>query len=131
MAKQVTREQAERKKQQAATFMERIGEDDRADEFDDMSVEEYAEHRGFELIANPNRKVRKKTMAAGTKAELSDAIDEAVDVLNEAYTPEATREVLAAAVGEALDILNGEDESDADEDESDLDEDSEGDEEGE
>ena len=55
---------------------------------------------------------------AGTKAELEAAIDEAVDVLNEAYTPEATREDLAAAVGEALDILNGEEESD---DESDLD----------
>jgi hypothetical protein len=33
MAKQVTVEQAERKKQQAAAFMERIGEPDRADEF--------------------------------------------------------------------------------------------------
>ena len=31
MAKQVTREQADRKKQQAAAFMERIGEDDRAE----------------------------------------------------------------------------------------------------
>ena len=46
MAKQVTREQAERKKQQAVTLMERIGDTDRADEFDDMSVDEYAEHRG-------------------------------------------------------------------------------------
>jgi hypothetical protein len=34
----VTREQAERNKTQAAAFMERIGEDDRANEFDDMSV---------------------------------------------------------------------------------------------
>ena len=57
-------------------------------------------------------------MAAGTKAELSDAIDEAVDVLNEAYTPEATREVLATAIGEALDILNGEDDSDETDDDS-------------
>jgi hypothetical protein len=72
MAKQVTREQAERKKQQAAAFMERIGEDDRADEFD------------------------------GT--ELQETIDSAIETLNEAYTPETTREDLAAAVGEALDI---------------------------
>jgi hypothetical protein len=49
VAKQVTREQAERKKAQAATLMERIGDDDRADEFDEMSVEEYAEHRGFQI----------------------------------------------------------------------------------
>jgi hypothetical protein len=120
VAKQVTREQAERKKHQAAAFMERIGEPDRADEFDDMSVEEYAEHRGFDLVANPRRKARKKTMAAGTKAELSDAIDEAVGVLNEAYTPEATREELATAIGEALDILNGDD-ADADEDDEEED----------
>jgi hypothetical protein len=42
MARQVTREQAERKKAQAATLMDRIGDSDRAEEFDDMSVDEYA-----------------------------------------------------------------------------------------
>ena len=98
--------------------MERIGEDDRADEFDDMSVDEYAEHRGLQ-IANPRRKARKTTMAAGpSKTELQDAIDSAVGVLDEAYAPEATREELATAIGQALDILNGEDDSDESEDET-------------
>ena len=113
MAKQVAREQAERKKVQAAAFMERIGEPDRADEFDDMSVDEYAEHRGLQ-IADPRRKARKTTMA--TKSELQEQIDSAIDTLNEAYTPETTREDLAAAVGEALDILDGEDDDSSDED---------------
>jgi hypothetical protein len=122
MAKQVTREQAERKKRQAAAFMERIGEPDRANEFDNMSVDEYAEHRGLEIASNPKRKARKQGMAEGTKAELSDAIDEAVGVLNEAYTPEATREELASAIGEALDILNGEDAHADEDDEEDEDE---------
>ena len=105
--------------------MERIGEDDRADEFDDMSVEEYAEHRGLELVSNPRRKERKTTMAAKglSKADLQDAIDRATETLSDAYTPEASREELAAAVGEAIDILNGEDEDDdstlEDEDEED------------
>jgi hypothetical protein len=68
MAKQVTFDQAERKKEQAAALMERIGESDRADDFDDMSVDEYAEHRGLQLIANPNRrKTRQRRMATGTK----------------------------------------------------------------
>ena len=118
----VTREQAERKKSQAAAFMERIGEDDRADEFDDMSVDEYAEHRGLQ-IANPKRKARKTTMAGAgpSKTELQDAIDSAVGVLDEAYAPEATREELATAIGQALDILNGEDD-DSSEDETDDDE---------
>jgi hypothetical protein len=126
MAKQVTREQAERKKQQAAEFMERIGEPDRADEFDSMSVDEYAEHRGLELVSNPRRKARKRKMA--TKSELQEQVDQAAAVLNEAYTPESTREELATAVGEALDILNGEDEAegDADSDEDEEDDEDEG-----
>lgn len=105
--------------------MERIGEPDRADEFDSMSVEEYAEHRGFELVANPNRKTRKQHMASGTKAELSAAINEAVDVLNDVYTPEATREELATAVGQALDIFNGDEDDEDEGDDLDSDEDDE------
>jgi hypothetical protein len=120
MAKQVTREQAERKQRQAVTLMERIGDSDRADEFDEMSVEEYAEHRGLQ-IANPRRTGRKPSMA--TKNELQEQLDSIGEVLNGAYTPETTREDLAAAVGEALDIING----DTDEDDSDTDDDDTGD----
>jgi hypothetical protein len=39
MAKALTGEQAEGKKSQAARFMERIGQSDRAGEFDQMSVD--------------------------------------------------------------------------------------------
>jgi hypothetical protein len=123
VAKQVTREQAERKQRQAVTLMERIGDSDRADEFDSMSVDEYAEHRGLR-IANPRRTGRKAKMA--TKNELQEQLDGIAEVLNEAYTPETTREDLAAAVGEALDIINGDtddDSSDEDDDDS-TDEDS-------
>ena len=54
-------------------------------------------------------------MANGvTKADLQDQINSAISTLQDAYTPETSREDLAAAVGEALDILNGEDEDDDD-----------------
>jgi len=54
-------------------------------------------------------------MANGTtKADLQDQIDSAIEVLQDAYTPETSREDLAAAVVSALDILNGEDEDDDD-----------------
>jgi hypothetical protein len=53
-----------------------------------------------------------------TKNELQEQLDSVIDTLNEAYTPEASREDLASAVGEALDILNGED-ADDESDESD------------
>ena len=58
-SKDVTREQAERKKAQAAAFLERIGEPDRASEFDSMSVDEYAEHKGLRLT-NPSRNCQRR-----------------------------------------------------------------------
>lgn len=42
------------------------------------------------------------------KADLQDRIDQTIDVLDDAYAPETTREDLAAAIGSALDILRGE-----------------------
>jgi hypothetical protein len=52
--KYMTPGEAATKKDQAAEFMRRVGNDDAADEFDSMSLEEYAEHRGAELLAeNP------------------------------------------------------------------------------
>lgn len=55
-------------------------------------------------------------MANGTsKADLQDQIDQAIDVLDDAYAPESTREDLASAIGSALDILRGESDDDSDE----------------
>jgi hypothetical protein len=119
VAKSITREQAERKKSQAAEFMDRIGDPDRGDEFDDMSVEEYADGRGFR-ISNPKRSTTMAAATGRTKAGLQDQIDSAIEALEDAYTPEATREDLAEAVGSALDILNGEDEEDDDTDDEDA-----------
>ncbi|HXP87709.1 MAG TPA: hypothetical protein VN841_23455 [Bryobacteraceae bacterium] len=119
MAKEITREQAERKKAQAVAFLERIGEPDRAEEFEDMDVEEYAEHKGVRL-ANPRTFKRRNTMPKSTgpsKTELEGRIDSAIDLLDDAYAPETTREDLAEAVGKALDILKGEDEDESDDDE--------------
>jgi hypothetical protein len=45
-------------KAKAGDFLERIGESDRASEFDSMSVDDYAEHKGLTL-ENPTRKTRK------------------------------------------------------------------------
>ena len=48
-------------------------------------------------------------MAQATKAELREGIDEALEILNEAYTPESSREDLAQAVGRALNALEVDD----------------------
>jgi hypothetical protein len=119
----MTRDEAERKKAQAATFMERIGQPDRAEEFEHMSTDEYVEHKGLSL-SNPQAAQRRTQMATSitpTKTDLQDQIDLAIDALDDAYQPESTREDLAEAVGQALDILRGEDEEEEDEtDEDDL-----------
>jgi hypothetical protein len=49
-----------------------------------------------------------------SKADLQDRIDQAIDVLDDAYAPETTREDLAAAIGTSLDILRGESDDDSD-----------------
>jgi len=119
MAKSVTREQAARKKDQAAAFMERIGQPARASEFAGMTVDEYAGHKGLR-IANPLRRHRNqggKTMPATTKSDLQEQIDEAIEILEDVYAPESSREELAEAVGKALDVLQGEEAEEEDEDE--------------
>ena len=45
-SKTVTREQAEAKRQKAVDFLNRMGDSDAADDFDAMSTDEYAEHKG-------------------------------------------------------------------------------------
>jgi hypothetical protein len=75
--KRISREQAETKKQQAAALMERIGEPERADEFRDMTVEEYVEGRGNLELTNPTRR---QSMARKTiddyRAEIADLKEE-------------------------------------------------------
>ena len=62
---------------------------------------------------------------APTKSDLQDTLDQIQDILEAAYTPESSREDLAAAVGDALDALAPPEEADADADE-DEDEDDDG-----
>jgi hypothetical protein len=52
-----TREQVERMKEKASRFARDVLEDeDKADNFDEMTVEEYAEHNGIAIV-NPGKEV--------------------------------------------------------------------------
>jgi hypothetical protein len=121
--KEVTREQAARKKSQAAAFMERIAQPDRAEEFDSMSVDDYAEHKGFRLTNPHRRRIPMPQPSGPTKTDLQDSIDGAIEILDDAYQPESTREELATAVGSALDVLRGDTNGDEDDDNGDVDDD--------
>jgi hypothetical protein len=86
VAKQLTRAEADRKRRQAASLMERVGEPDGAEEFERMSTDEYAERKGLRLT-NPSTAQRRRAMAttsAASKTELQDQIDDAIDLLDDA-----------------------------------------------
>jgi hypothetical protein len=113
MAKGITPAQADLKKTQAADFMDRIGEPDRAQEFRQMSVDEYVEHRGITLTPNPQYGSYQMSQTAGpTKAELSDTLDELEQLLEDALDPELSREKLVGKIKEAADLISGEAEDD-------------------
>jgi hypothetical protein len=74
--KQATYEQVAAKKDKAVQFLrDVVGDDDRADDFDDMSVSAYAEKKNIQIV----NVGRSSIMASGngrTKDELLDEIDE-------------------------------------------------------
>jgi hypothetical protein len=116
--KVLTRKQAETAKRRAELFVTNVlGDEDRGNEIADQSVDEWAEDTGRK-ITNP---WRKKVANGITTSDLQETIDQACDVLNEAYTPEASREDLASAVGQALEILSGDDDQGDDDDDQDDD----------
>ena len=83
-----------------------------------MDAAEYAEHKGAELLENPNlnRKDRIKTMARGeSKADLESELDEAEDYI----------ERLEGKLDDIAGIAADEDEEDEEEEVDDSDDDSE------
>ena len=64
------------------------GESDRASEYDDMSVDEYAGNRGIQLVKQSQTKGKENengSSRADQETELQDTIDSAVEILNGAY----------------------------------------------
>ena len=71
----MTAGEAETKRQKAVEFLRRIGNDDLAGEFASMSPAEYAEHKGVQLMQNPDRK-RKMATNNKSKADLEQDLEE-------------------------------------------------------
>ena len=115
---------------QAGRFQKGPGSTDSRRLREDESVEKYADRKEL-VITNtarqvyPNSKRRRTTVANGndiTKGDLQECIDEATQILEAAYVPDADRETLATAIGNALAALGGDtddDEDDSDDDDSD------------
>ena len=107
--KSLTRQQLERRKAQAVRFTRDVREDDdRADEIDGESLEDYAQDRHIKL-SNPKGA---KTMAVQTRRELLDRIAEL----------ESENEDLQSRLDEISDIIgdnddNGDEDPDSEEEE--------------
>lgn len=109
----LTLDEAETKRQKAVEFLRRIGNDDAADEFDSMSAQDYAAHKGAELINNPTK--TRTTMAGRrtkSKHELQAELDEANDYI----------EQLEAKLDDIAGIVTDEDDEEDDDDEGEDDE---------
>ena len=103
--KTLTRKQLTARKAQAVRFVRDVlDDDDKADDIEDESLEDYAEHRHIK-IPNPKGVI---PMAAPTRQELLDRIEEL----------ETTNENLQSRLDEIADIIGDNDEEeDTDEDE--------------
>ena len=120
----MTYAQVEARKEKAVRFLrDVVGDDDRADEVEDESVEDYATRKRLVIENTAQRRVN--NVANGndsmTKADMADVCDQVQDILSDAYTPESSREDLAAAIGDALDLLENGPADDTDTDGSEAD----------
>ena len=103
--KTLSRKQLEARKAQAVRFVRDVlDDDDKADDIEDESLEDYAEHRHIKL-SNPKGATH---MAAPTRQELLDRIEEL----------ETTNEDLQSRLDEIADII-GDNEEEEDEGEDD------------
>jgi hypothetical protein len=76
--KQYTADQVQAKKDKAVQFLrDVVGDDEKADEFEDMDLDEYAQGKHIQII-NPgrNRRMANGTSDPRTKQELLDEIDD-------------------------------------------------------
>jgi hypothetical protein len=99
--------EAETKRQKAVEFLHRIGNDDLAEEFEAMSPADYAEHKGAQLMQNPDRKGNMPR--AKSKAELEAELDEANEYIDQ----------LEGKLNDIVGIASDEDDDSADEAEDD------------
>jgi hypothetical protein len=123
--KALTADQLQSRKDKAVRFVRNVLQDDeRADEIESESLDDYAARRKVPII-NPTPTIRRNLIMAGasttstvpTKADLQNALDEIAQKADDALDPAASRKELAEALQEIYSLASGEDESDDDEEE--------------
>ena len=118
MVRTKTLDQIEAMKDKAARFLrDVVGDPDRADDFEAMSPEDYAEHKGI-AIENPDPLTRSKRrrvfMARPTYADLKERIDE-LEEENQGLN-ERLDSIVELAASEEVEDEGDEDEEEEDDD---------------
>lgn len=119
-----TLDQVEAMQRKALRFVaDVLGDSDKADEIEQLSVGEYAARKGIRI--NPKTKELKLMSGAITKKELEDTLDEVSNKVTEMLNPALTRKEVVVLVQELDQIVNGSSDAEDDEqgDEEDDDED--------
>lgn len=132
MAKKLilTTDQAETAKLRAANFFRNVQHDeDRAEEIEAQTVEQWAEETGRTLKQNPRRRIITMPSAnSTTKRELEDTLDDVNGLLEDALDPALTREEVIQKLQAMDDLINGDDDDEDDDEDEDEDGDSDSDE---
>jgi hypothetical protein len=115
-----TVEQVEAMLKKAEQFARNVlGDPEKAQQFADMDVVEYASRKGIQ-VQNTGRRggshERTETVVM-TKPEMESLLDEVDQLLQGALDPTLTREELVERVIEVAELVGGEDESEAEESE--------------
>lgn len=112
----MTLEQADAARRRAAGMLENFGDGVGAGEFDSMTPEEYAEHKGIELVsANPKHRSRKgvaivlnstkrRLKAMAKSKALEDAHDTVKDIYDEVQEAGATRADMETTLNTIADL---------------------------
>ena len=93
-----------------------VGDEDKADEIESLSPDEYAERKRVQVVvaANPKSNPRRMTMTRKTRAELEDEVRELKDYVGEL---EEKLETIADLVGEEDEDEEEDEDDDGDDDE--------------
>ena len=97
----MTRSEAETKRRKAVEFLRRIGKDQDAERFEAMTPQEYAEHKGAELLENPFRRcsmARRRRTVAELEAEIADLQEQVDDLEGENETLQDQLDEVASIV---------------------------------
>ncbi len=113
MVKAKTYEQVEAMQRKAVRFVaDVLLDEDKADEIDSLTVEEYADRKNLR-VSNPTP--RRNEMPVLTKSELQTTIDHAGELITDMLDPSLTREALVLLVQDLHEYINGSDEEEEDE----------------